>query len=329
MIWNLFGSRRVLASVNGFRIVAALGVAATLAGCGQVAPPHGATPVHFTVLTKQGAFERGIFAATSLADLRSQETPIGPQPFKPLKTCVTADERGCFATFTTPPGSLLVAMQPMGCADNHLDTAYLKDGVLTFVINWTNTCPPGAGTVAVPQDLVVAVPVDVLPKILLPLELDFSEGGKPMELAGKGLVDLRPSGRGHARSGNFSLDMAPLVIKGQAEHITLTIFGLRAILQNSPGSLDIAALDQTGRVVWRQAPFDDPTTFKCLVGKGQSNTCGVGSYSVEMPTVGVPLGSYLIRPSFVYPADNVLPQQQAPSRPQFALPSLTVEVVTG
>src|SRR5712671_2250193 len=110
MIWNLFGCRRVLASVNGFRIVAALGVAATLAGCGQVAPPQGATSVHFTILTKQGAFQSGIFAATSLDALRSQETPIGPQP---LKTCATADERGCFATFTSPPGSLLVGMQPM------------------------------------------------------------------------------------------------------------------------------------------------------------------------------------------------------------------------
>jgi hypothetical protein len=327
MIWNLFGSRRVLASVNGFRIVAALGVAATLVGCGQVAPPQGATPVHFTVLTKQGALERGIFATTSVDDLRSQETPIGPQPFK---TCATADERGCFATFTTPPGSLLVAMQPMGCADNHLDTVYLKNGVLTFVINWTNTCQIVGRTVAIPQDLVVAVPVEVLPKILLPLELDFSEGGKPVELAAKGLVDLRPSGRGHARSGNFSLDMAPVVVKGQAEHITLTIFGLRAILQNSPGSLDIAALDQTGRVVWHQAPFDDPTTFKCLVGKGQSYTCGIGSYSVEMPTVGVPAGAYVIRPSFVIPADFVLsPGQTAPSRPPVTLPTLAVEVVTG
>ena len=121
-----------------------LGLAAILAGCGQVAPPQVATPVHFTVLTKQGALERGIFAATNVDGLRSQETPIGPKPFK---TCATADERGCFATFTTPPGSLLVAMQPMGCADNHLDTAYLKKGALTFVINWTNTCPPGEMTV--------------------------------------------------------------------------------------------------------------------------------------------------------------------------------------
>src|SRR6266851_5503 len=229
MIWNLFGCRRVLASVNGFRIVAALGIAATLVGCGQVAPPQGATPVHFTVLTKQGALERGIFAATSLADLRSQETPIGPQPFKPLKTCVTADERGCFATFTTPPGSLLVAMQPMGCADNHLDTVYLKNRVLTFVINWTNTCPPGAGTVAIPQDLVVAVPVDVPPKILLPLELDFSDGGKLPEVASRGLVDLRAPGPANARSGNFTLETAPIVVQGQPEHITLTIFGLSAI----------------------------------------------------------------------------------------------------
>jgi hypothetical protein len=310
MIWNLSAPTGVLAFVKGFRTVAALGLAAILAGCGQVAPPQGATPVHFTVLTKQGALERGIFAATSVDGLRSQETPIGPQP---VRTCATADERGCFAAFTTPPGSLLVAMQPMGCADNRLDTAYLKGGVLTFVINWTNTCPPGAGTVAVPQDLVVAVPVGVLPKILLPLELDFSEGGKPIELASKGLVDLRPSGQGHARLGNFSLDAAPLVVKDQSERITLTIFGLRAILQNSPGSIDIAALDQTGRVVWHQAALDDPTIFKCLVGTGQSNTCGVGSYSVEMPTVGVHAGTYVIRLSFV----------------PFTLPSLMVDVVTG
>src|ERR1700730_6218940 len=101
MIWNLAAPAGVLASVKGFRTVAALGLAAILAGCGQVAPPQGATPVHFTLLTKQGALERGIFAATSVDGLRSQETPIGPQPFK---TCATADERGCFATFTTPPG---------------------------------------------------------------------------------------------------------------------------------------------------------------------------------------------------------------------------------
>jgi hypothetical protein len=244
--WNLFGSRGVLPSMNGSRIVAALGVAAALAGCGQVAPPQGATSVHFTILTKQGALERGIFAATSVDDLRSQETAIGPQPFK---TCATADTRGCFATFTTPPGSLLVAMQPMGCADNHLDTVYLKNGVLTFVINWTNTCPPGGRTVAIPQDLVVAVPVDVLPKILLPLELDFSEGGKLPEVADRGFVDLRAPDPAHARSGNFTLETAPIVVQGQPENITLTIFGLRALLQKSPGNLDIAALDQTGRVV--------------------------------------------------------------------------------
>jgi hypothetical protein len=309
--------------VNRFQTLAALGIAATLAGCGQVAPPHGATPVHFTVLTKQGGLERGIFAATSVDDLRSQETLIGPQPFK---TCVAADERGCFATFTTPPGSLLVAMQPMGCADNHLDTAYLKDGVLTFVINWTNTCPPGAGTVAIPQDLVVAVPVDVLPKILLPLELDFSEGGKLPEVAGRGLVDLRAPGPGHTRSGNFTLETAPMVVQGQPEHITLTIFGLGAVRRYAPWRIDIAALDHAGRVVWHQAPFDDATTFKCLVGK--SSTCAVGSYNVEMPTVGVPPGVYVIRPSFALPADYAPPSPPPPPLPPLTLPSLRIQVVT-
>jgi hypothetical protein len=143
-------------------------------------------------------------------------------------------------------------------------------------------------------------------------------------------VDLRAPDPAHARSGNFTLETAPIVVQGQPEHITLTIFGLRAILQKSPGNLDIAALDQTGRVVWHQAPFDDPTTFKCLVGTGQSYACGVGSYSVEMPTVGVPAGVYVIRPSFVIPADFVLsPGQTAPSRPPFTLPTLAVVVVTG
>ena len=322
---NFFAASRVLPSVNGLRILAALGIAATLVGCGQIQPPQGATPVHFTVLTKQGAFERGIFAATTVDDLRAQEEQNGPQP---LKTCTAADEQGCFRTFTTPPGSLLVGMQPAACANNNLDTAYLKDGTLTFVINWKNSCPPGYGAAAVPQDLVVAVPLDALPKTLLPLELRFSDGGKPTELAGKGLVDLRASGRGHTRSGNFSLETTPVVVKGQNEHITLTIFGLRAIRRYAPWRIDIAALDANSRAVWHQTPYDnDRTISNCLVG--ETKTCGVGSYRVEMPTVGVPPGAYLIRPSFALPADYAPPSPPPPSPPPFTLPSLTIEVVTG
>jgi len=302
-----------------------VGIAATLVGCGQIQPPQGAMPVHFTVLTKQGAIESGIFAAASVDDLRSQEEQIGPQP---LKACTAKDEYGCFRTFTSPPGALLVALQPAACADNNLDTVYLKDGALTFVINWKNSCPPGSGAVAVPADWVVAVPLDVLPKTLLPLELRFSDGGKPTELAGKGIVDLRTAGRGHTRSGNLSLDTTPVVVKGQTEHITLTIFGLRAIGRYYPWRIDIAALDHAGRAVWHQTPSDgDPAPFKCLVG--ETNTCRVGSYSVEMPTVGVPAGAYLIRPSFVLPPGYAPPSPPAPSPPPFTLPSLTIEVVTG
>src|SRR5438128_2600421 len=94
-----FRCRRVLPSVNAFGILAALIIGGTLAGCGEVAPPQGAIPVHFTVLTKQGAIESGLFAATSVDDLRSQELVVGPEP---LKACTAADERGCFGTFTTP-----------------------------------------------------------------------------------------------------------------------------------------------------------------------------------------------------------------------------------
>ena len=310
--------------MNCFRIVAALGIAATLVGCGQIQPPQGATPVHFTVLTKQGSFERGIFAATTIDDLRSQEEPIGPQP---LKTCTAADEQGCFRTFTTPLGSLLVAMQPAACADNNLDTVYLKDGTVTFVINWKNSCPPGAGAAAVPADWVVAVPLDALPKTLMPLELRFSDGGKPTELAAKGIVDLRASGRAHTRSGNFILDTTPVVVRGQAEHITLTVFGLRALRRYDPWRIDIVALDHAGRAVWHQSPYDDLTIFTCLVG--ETNTCGVGSYSVEMPTAGVTPGVYLIRPSFVLPAGYASPSPPPPSPPPFTMPSLTIEVVTG
>ena len=310
--------------MNGFRIVAALGCAATMVGCGQLAPPQGATPVHFTVLTRQGALEGGIFAATSVESLRSQEVLTGPQA---LKTCTAADEKGCFAPFTTPPDSLLVALQPMSCADNHLDTVYLKDGALTFLINWNNTCPPGYRAVAVPQDWVVAVPLNALPNTLLPLELDFSEGGKPAEIAGKGLVDLRAPGPGRIRSGNFSLNAAPRVVRGQVEPVTLTIFGLRAVRRYEPWGIDIAALDHAGRVIWHQASYsNDPTTFNCLVGK--VDRCVVGSYSVEMPTLGVPVGAYTIRPSFALPAGYASPSP-APSPPPFTLPSLTVEVVTG
>jgi hypothetical protein len=310
--------------VNGFRIVAALGIAATLVGCGQIQPPQGATPVRFTVLTKQGAFESGIFAATSVDDLRSQEELLGP---KPLKTCAAADEQGCFRTFTTPPGSLLVALQPAACADNNLDTAYLKDGTLTFVINWKNSCPPGARAAAVPADWVVAVPLDALPKTLLPLELRFSDGGKPTELAAKGIVDLRAPGPGRTRSGNFTLEAAPRVVKGQAEHITLTIFGWRGVRRYPYWEIDIAALDHAGRVVWHQGAYQDPTIFKCLVG--EVNKCPVGSFSVEMPTLGVPPGVYTIRPSFFFPTGYVPTPPEASSPPPFTLPSLTIEVVTG
>lgn len=318
---NFLRAGRVLTLVNGFRIVAALGTVATLVGCGQLQPPQGAIPVHFSVLTKHGGFEPGIFAATSVDDLRSQEVIIG-QP----AVCTAAHEPGCLAPFSAPADSLLVALQPAACADNHLDTAYLKDGALTFVINWNNTCPRGVATAAVPEHWVVAVPLQSLPQTLMPLELQFSNGGKPTELASKGLVDLRASGHGHTRSGNFSLDTTPVVVKGQAEHITLTIFGLRAIRVYGPWRIDIGALDQAGRNVWHQAPYDDPTMFKCLVG--ETNTCAAGSYSVDMPTLGVPPGAYLIRPSFVLPAGYAPPSPQAPSPPPFKMPPLTVEIVT-
>src|SRR5260370_36094517 len=110
MAWNHSGSGRVLPSVNGFRTVAALGIAATLVGCGQVAPPEGATPVHFTVLTKHGGLQSGIFAATSVDDLRSQQVISGAPA---LKACNAANEWGCLASFSIPPGSLLVGLQPM------------------------------------------------------------------------------------------------------------------------------------------------------------------------------------------------------------------------
>jgi hypothetical protein len=219
-------------------------------------------------------------------------------------------------------------MQPMSCADNHLDTAYLKDGTLTFVINWSNTCARGYGTAAVPSDWVVAVPLNALPKTLLPLELDFSEGGKPAELVARGLVDLRAPGPGRIESGNFSLGATPRVVRGQAEQITLTIFGLRALRRYEPWRIDIATLDGAGRVVWHQSPYDnDPKTFKCLVG--EAYTCAVGSYSVEMPTLTVPTGVYTIRPSFFIPTSYVPIPPEASSPPPFSLPSLTVEIVTG
>jgi hypothetical protein len=161
----------------------------------------------------------------------------------------------------------------------------------------------------------------------LPLELNFSEGGKPAEIVGKGLVDLRALGPGRIRSGNFSLNATPRVVRGQVEPVTLTIFGLRAVRRYEPWGIDVAALDHAGRVIWHQASYsNDPATFKCLVGV--VDRCGVGSYSVEMPTLGVPLGAYTIRPSFALPAGYASPSP-APSPPPFTLPSLTVEVVTG
>jgi hypothetical protein len=307
--------------VKGFLIVAALGIVAPLVGCGQVAPPQGATPVHFTVLTKQGALEDGIFAATSVDDLRSQEMLIGPPP---LKTCTAANGYGCFAKFSTPPESLLVAMRPMACADSRLDTAYLKDGTLTFVITWSNRCPTQYRAAAVPQDFVVAVQLHALPQKLLPLQLDFSDGGKPAEVVGRGLVDLRAPGPGRTRSGNFTLEAAPLVVKGQAERITLTVFGLPAVRRYSYWKIDIAALDHAGRVVRHQDAYHDPTIFKCLVG--EVNRCPVGSFSVEMPTLTVPTGVYTIRPSFFIPTSYVPTPPEASSPPPFPLPSLTVEI---
>jgi hypothetical protein len=308
--------------VNAFRIMAALGISATLAACGQVHPPKGATPVHFTVLTKHGGLQSGIWAATSSDDLRSQEVQIGPTP---LPTCTRKDETGCFAKFSTPAGSLLVALQPVACANNHVDTAYLKDGTLTFVVNWTNTCSIGERAAAIPDDWIVGVPLRELPQTSLPLKLAFSDGGKTPWVASSGLVDLRAQGPGLARSGDFSLDATPVVVKGEAEHIALTVFGIRAVY--GPWRIDIAALDASGRVVWHQAPYDQPPTFKCVVT--QRNTCTVWSYNVEMPTVGLTPGNYLIRPSFVLPAVTFVPPVPASSVPLYALPSLTVEVVAG
>jgi hypothetical protein len=325
MGWNLFGSGDVLPTVKGLQTVAALGVVALLAGCGQVAPPKGATPVHFTVLTKHGGPQSGIFAATNLDDLRALQV-INRDIV--LRACTRPDEGGCLGPFRTPTDSLLVGMRPMSCADNRLDTAYLEDGVLTFVISWNNTCPPGYGTAAIPDDWIVAVPLHSLPQIQLPLTLEFVNGGDQYN-AGKGMVDLRPSGPGRTRTGNFTLEATPRVVKGQAEHITFTNSGLKALAVNNPWRIDIAALDDTGRVVWHQSPFDDPTTFKCLVGEGYSNTCVVGAYNVDMPTVNVPPGIYVIRPSFVIPDGSggiMSPQKQDPPRPPFALPSLRVEV---
>ena len=138
-------------------------------------------------------------------------------------------------------------------------------------------------------------------------------------------MDLRASSSGHARTGNFSVDAAPTVIKGQPEHITLTIFGFMAASQAyQPWRIDIAALDPAGRVLWHEAPFDDAPTFTCLVS--QSNACRVGSYKVEMPTIGVAPGVYVIRPSFVLSAGSVLASQPTPPAPPFTLPSLTIEV---
>jgi hypothetical protein len=140
-------------------------------------------------------------------------------------------------------------------------------------------------------------------------------------------VDLRAPGPGRTRSGNFTLEAAPLVVKGQAEHITLTIFGLRAVRRYTYWKIDIAALDHAGRVVWHQDAYHDPTIFKCLVG--EVKRCPVGSFSVEMPTLTVPSGVYTIRPSFFIPTSYVPTPPEASSPPPFSLPSLTVEIVTG
>ena len=292
-----------------------------LVGCGQIRPPHGATEIHFTLLSQHAGIQRGIFAATTVDDLLAQEVRNGPQA---ITTCTTKDETGCITPFSAPTGSLLVAMQPMSCADNHLDTGYIKNGTLTFVINWSNTCPRGAGTAAVPEDWVVAVPLHSLPQTMLLLELDFSNSGNTPEIIDTGLVDLRAPGPGHARMGNFSLEATPRVVKGQAEHITLTVFGLLVVREYDPWMIDIAAVDSAGRVVWHTRPFEDRTTLKCLAGP--SSACAVGTFNVDMPTQGVPPGVYLIRPSFVLPTGRIEPPRPTPSPPPFALPSLTVEV---
>ncbi len=300
--------------------MAVLGIAATLVGCGQIQPPHGATEIHFRLLSQHAGTQRGIFAATNADDLLAQEVRSGPQP---VATCTTKDQSGCIAPFSAPADSLLVAMQPMACADNHLDTGYLKGGTLTFVVNWTNTCPRGAGTVAVPEDWVVAVPLHTLPQTMLRLELDFSNGGNAPEIMDTGLVDLRAPGPGHVRAGNFSLDAAPRVVRGQAEHITLTIFKFQPLLQYDPWLIDIAAVDSAGAVAWHQAPTD-LTPLNCLPGRALA--CAVGSLNVDVPTQGLSPGVYLIRPSFVLPTGRVEPPRPTPTPPPFALPFVTVEV---
>ncbi len=292
-----------------------------LVGCGQIRPPQGATEIHFTLLSQHAGIQRGIFAATTRDDLLAQEVRNG---LHPVTACTTRDETRCIAPFSAPAGSLLVAMQPMSCADNHLDTGYLKDGTLTFVINWSNTCPRGAGTAAIPEDWVVAVPLLPLPETMLRLELDLSNGGKTPEIIDTGLVDLRAPGAGRARTGNFSLEATPRVVKGQAEHITLTVLGLQAVREYDPWMIDIAAVDSAGRVVWHTRPFEDRTALKCLAGP--SSACAVGAFNVDMPTQGVSPGVYAIRPIFVLRAGSIEPPGPTPAPPPFALPSLTVEI---
>ena len=297
-----------------------------MAGCGAVQPPPGGTPVPFTVLTMHsgllpldGGGSNTVLAAKTIDNLVVEETGSLDRAPGP---CTRAGPSFCLPRLAVPPGSLLVGITPVACADNHLDTAYLEHGTLIFAMTWSNTCPPGAGTAAVPEDWVVAVPLNALPRTRLPIELDYFNGGQ-LAPAGTGLVDLRLPGPGRALAGNFSLDAAPVVARGKAELVSLTIYGLFMLRVYPRWLPDIALHDHEGRIAWHQVAFDSPQ-LQCLVGT--RDRCFVGAYQVQVPTGALAPGRYEIRPTFTYGAGNIVLPQPPPQLPPFALPSLTFDV---
>jgi hypothetical protein len=100
----------------------------------------------------------------------------------------------CWDKLVPDTGSLFIALQTRhGCSSGTLSDARLVSTHLDLIVVVPSvTCPPGHGTVSVPNYTLVAIPLDELPRGVITVAARFAVGNAAAaQLGDNAIVDLR------------------------------------------------------------------------------------------------------------------------------------------
>jgi hypothetical protein len=156
----------------------------------------GSQSVRLTVASRDGPLDARnieILASPSLAELSALVVSTGGD----TNAC---GQDNCWPHVSPSQRSLFIALEaPVPCRKSALSAEVGPGKLLTIQLAvgaWV--CPPGAGTLAVPNFWLLTVPIDALPRGRLAVSLNSSThvlgavGGEPLDLpSGETLVELR------------------------------------------------------------------------------------------------------------------------------------------